>query len=91
MVKKIFMGAMLAGMFTIACGGDECEDAADKLKECLDISGGHSSGGDGDGDCSGSAECTAKCVNDASCSQIKAATTEGEDNSYAKCLVKCSS
>jgi hypothetical protein len=85
-----FKSALLAafmmssvGAFATGCG-NACDDAADKLKnDC---------GFPGDGvvvdECSDKAECSADCVNDASCSEIKAAFA-GEQNSYASCTAKC--
>ena len=82
MIKKILFASLLA-FSAVACGGDECEDAADKYDEC------GLPAGEGDGDdveCSGQAECIAKCINDASCDELKSTDV---NNSYWKCLADC--
>lgn len=73
---------MVVGLALGGCGNNECEDAADKIKEC-----GITTQGSGDsGDCSGTAECAAKCINNASCEELK-----GNDlnSNYFKCAAAC--
>jgi len=80
MIKKILLAGLLA-LSAVACGGNDCDDAADKLEECGATGGAEA---DGDGECSGVAECAAKCVNDASCDEIK---NSSED--YSSCMTAC--
>jgi hypothetical protein len=73
---------MVVGLALGGCGNNECEDAVDKFKECgLPVEG-----TSGDGDCSGVGECYAKCVNAASCEEIK--STTGTTN-FDKCTTAC--
>jgi hypothetical protein len=68
-----------------ACGGDACEDAADKLEEC-----GFTTDGNGNGEsaeCTGAAECSANCFNDASCEDITSLDPNGP---VAMCIAACS-
>lgn len=83
MIKKILLATLLA-FSAVACGGDACDDAADKLEECGVT--GEGSSGSGDGECSGAGECVAECINDAECSEIKSPTA---DSAYAKCVLAC--
>src|SRR6187402_3337711 len=64
-MKSIFVVALL-GLALVGCGND-CDDAVDHIEECgiadfpeVDTS-----------ECSGANECTAKCINDASCDELK--------------------
>jgi hypothetical protein len=89
-MKRVFyvLTAALA-MGAVACGSNECEDAADKLVDECGIPE-----GDDDEDeiseCNSSSECVAKCTNDASCSEIKAFTEDfTTQNSYSECLAAC--
>jgi hypothetical protein len=83
-MKKLLGILMLAGLALGGCGNNDCEDAADKVKEC----GAPSGSGSGDGECSGAAECVAKCVNNASCAEIKAEDLD-LNSPYFKCLAAC--
>ena len=84
-MKKIGLLFAMALLFTGLSGcGDACEDAADKLKDCLKISGGGND--NGGGECSGQAECLAKCINDASCAELKGEDTSGD---YVSCAADC--
>jgi len=82
MFKQILLAGMLA-FSAVACGGNECDDAVDKLEEC-GVTGGNSSG-DTD-ECSGAGECVAKCINDAECSEIKGTDINSD---YFKCVTAC--
>lgn len=69
-----------------ACGSDACEDAADKIANCLG-----SSAGGGTGDCSGAAECAADCYNKASCDEIKDNfPIPNATSSLGQCIAACS-
>ncbi|HEY3498146.1 MAG TPA: hypothetical protein VGK73_25785 [Polyangiaceae bacterium] len=80
-MKRIFVVALL-GLSAMACG-NECDDAADKVEECGIADTG---GGDSGGSCEGVAECGAKCINEASCEDLKSTDPE---NSYIKCASAC--
>jgi hypothetical protein len=85
MMKQFFVVVAL-GLSAMACG-NECDDAEDTLEECLgELPEGE---GEEDVDCNESAECAAKCINDASCDDIKATFQEFEMNSLTTCLSKC--
>lgn len=84
MIKKILLAGMFA-LSTVACGGDECDDAADKADEC-DLPKGEGSTSNEDVECSGLNECVAKCINDASCDELKSTDI---NNSYFKCVAAC--
>jgi hypothetical protein len=80
---------VVLGLGAVACGNNDCEDAADKLVDECGVPE-----GDDDEDeiseCSSDAECAAKCTNDASCSEIKAFFEDFTiQNSYSECLVAC--
>jgi hypothetical protein len=83
---KTVLGLLMAvGLVLGGCGNNDCEDAADHYKECGLPTGSGSSGSD---DCSGASECAAKCINDASCDELKANDINGK---YFKCLAACGS
>ena len=82
MIKKILLAGMFA-LSTVACGGDECDDAADKVEEC-NIGGGNGTTTNDDVECSGTIECQAKCFNDATCDEIK----NGSEK-FSKCVLDC--
>ena len=85
-MKKVMGLLILAGLALGGCSNNDCEDAADKLKECGLTTQGSSSSGD----CSGASECAAKCINNASCEQLKGADlTSGTSSPYIECLAKC--
>jgi hypothetical protein len=74
---------IIFGAFVVGCGGDACDDAADKLEEC-GFSGGD--GGDADAECTEQAECVSNCIVDAECDDITSPTA---DSAYTKCLAGC--
>ena len=78
-MKRLLMVVVL-GLACFGCGND-CDDAVDKLEEC----GADVTSADTD-DCSGQKECFAKCVNDASCDEIKGTKTDGN---FGKCVLAC--
>ncbi len=80
---KAMLGFLMGvGLALGGCGNDECEDAADKIKEC----GGEVEGAKDSGDCSGAAECVSKCINAASCDELK---NFDLNSNYAKCTLAC--
>jgi hypothetical protein len=82
MIKQILFAGLLA-LSAVACGGDECDDAVDKLEEC----GWKGEGGvNEDAECSGAGECFAKCVNDAECSEINSLDI---NSNFYKCTAAC--
>jgi hypothetical protein len=86
LVLALFFVVGMVGLS--ACGSDPCEDAADKIAECLG-SGGAPTGSTGD--CSGQAECAAECFNAASCDDIKASFIGQLDptSELFKCSAAC--
>jgi hypothetical protein len=83
-IVSILLSMALAMGTLTACGGDACEEAADKLEDCgFDNMG----TGSGDGECSGEAECVANCIIDASCSEIL--DFLNPDTDYAQCVLGC--
>ena len=80
-MKAMLSLLMVVGLALGGCGNNECEDAADKIKEC----GGQTGSGD-TGDCSGASECVAKCINAASCAEIKGSDV---NSNYYKCTTAC--
>jgi hypothetical protein len=92
MIKKILLAGMFA-LSTVACGGNECEDAADKVEECgVKLSTAQQAEADKSADeCSGVSECAAKCINDASCEDIKNFNSDSPslDNPILACAGKC--
>lgn len=85
-MKTMLGFLMVVGLALGGCGNNDCEDAADKIKECkLE---GSDVKVDGGGDCSGASECLAKCVNDSSCADL----TSGDlNNKFYQCFAKCGS
>lgn len=81
-MKKILGILMLAGLALGGCGKDPCEEAADKVKDC-NLPGGSSTSGTS-GDCSGTAECNAKCINDATCAELTDLNSK-----FFECVAKC--
>src|SRR6478735_7923068 len=65
-MNKVMGLLILAGLALGGCGNNDCEDAVDKAKEC-----GLSTDNSDTDDCSGKKECTAKCIKDANCDQLK--------------------
>ena len=80
---KTMLGFLMAvGLVLGGCGNNECEDAADKLKDCgVTVEGSKDSG-----DCSGASECVSKCINAASCEELK---SNDLNSKYLKCTLAC--
>lgn len=88
-MKPIFGLVLMLGLATVGCGNNECEDAADKMEEC-GVSGGEAEPSDDEiSECNEDSECFAKCVNAASCSEIKASFNDGAMNDLTACVTKC--
>lgn len=85
-MKLQFIGVLAVAAISLGlagCGGNACDDAADKWKECTGASA------DGDtGDCDGANKCAAECMNNASCDDINASLT-GMDNAFVQCTLNC--
>jgi hypothetical protein len=81
---------VVLGLGAVACGNNDCEDAADKIVDECNVSG-FEEDEDDTAECSSNAECVAKCTNDASCSEIKAFFENPlvTDNSYTQCIANC--
>ena len=101
--KIAFVGAALmafGGIFTVGCGGNDCESAADTIAAKYETCGATLPTGGTD---SGSAECTeaagksslclAACIDKADCALVKVDAakppTMEQAASYAKCLQGC--
>ena len=69
---------VLGGAMT-GCG-NACDDAVDHIEECSPEFKGYNA----TDDCSGTVECQAECINDASCDEIKSGS-----ESLAKCITGC--
>lgn len=84
-LKNSIIVALLAGIsiFAMGCKND-CDKAADHVKDCLGGSGSTSSSDSGS--CTGAVQCEAKCINAASCSDI---TMPSADSDYTKCVAAC--
>jgi hypothetical protein len=78
-MKRLLM-VLVLGLACFGCSND-CDDAVDKLDECGLPTG------DVDADeCDGQSECTAGCINDASCDEIK----NGSEK-FSNCILGCAS
>jgi hypothetical protein len=73
----------LAGVLAAGCG-DVCGDARDHIEEC----GSPANPGNQDEECTGTVECAADCINDASCEAITGKNVD-EANALAACLNEC--
>jgi hypothetical protein len=85
----IFLVAML-GLAVVGCGNNECEDAAEKLEGCNFE--GYKTDEDKASECNEDAECLAKCVNAASCSDMKPSFEDplnATANDFTACSAKC--
>ena len=78
------LGVGVIALASIACGGDACADAVDKLEECK--AEGVTTTADS---CENAAdECAADCINNASCDEINSADASGP---FFECIVACAS
>ena len=102
--KIAFVGAALmafGGIFTVGCGGSDCETASDTVAAKYETCGATlpaGTDGDADAECSEAAGkaslCLAACIDKADCALIKVdpakpAPTDAA-TSYANCLKDCS-
>ena len=85
-MKAILLVVMGLGLAVVGCS-NECDDAVDKAEECGLDSPDAEEQKELD-ECNESAECRAKCLNEASCDDIKAALA-GTDNGLVKCALAC--
>jgi hypothetical protein len=76
-MKRLLMAVVL-GLACFGCS-NECDDAESKLEEC-----GVTSEEIDTSECDGANECAAKCVNKASCDDIK-----NNAESYVSCIFAC--
>ncbi|WP_050431932.1 hypothetical protein [Chondromyces crocatus] len=77
-----------SSIFAMGCGGNACDDAADKAEECgLTSSGG--SGDSGDVECTGTVECAANCIVDAPCDAFDGSNADAS-TAYLECVTGCS-
>ena len=68
-MKRVLVALVaVVSMGAVACGNNDCEDAADKIVDECGIS---DDGLEEDevAECDADAECVAQCTNDASCSE----------------------
>jgi len=78
-MRRLLILVVLALGFGATACGNTCDDAVDKLDECgLDTSQAEYE------ECNEYEECTAECVNDASCSDL-----ENVSDPLLACFVKC--
>ncbi|HEY6077882.1 MAG TPA: hypothetical protein VIW29_03725 [Polyangiaceae bacterium] len=84
-ILSVVMGLALA---VAGCSSSECEDAADKFDEC-GIAGDDKPSDEDVEECSEQGECGAKCVNAASCEELKAFFNDLTLNNVATCLSAC--
>ena len=93
-VMKSAMCLMVLALGLVGCGGstdgadgdDECQEALDKLEECdITVFGIDEQAAS---ECNSQSECVAVCVNDGSCTDIRAAVN-GTANSVATCVNDC--
>jgi len=93
MKQTVFVGAIVALLgFGVGCGGDACDDAADKLEECAEDDPNVTVTRDDDAECTAQAECFANCVDEASCDLINSSAEDaiaGTDNAYNTCTAAC--
>ena len=82
----------LGGIFTTAsCGGDVCTKAADQLTACVVAGAMSVSGSPMAPACSGSIECNATCINQATCDQLVNAFSGMADPVKSKPFLDCTS
>lgn len=67
-IMAILFALLLATAGLVGCGGNPCEDACDKMKEC-GIEG--TQGLDCSGDCPSESEAVAECIAGLSCEEMK--------------------
>ena len=73
-----------------ACGeGSACDQACDKMSECVNISGAEVNCTFDDVECTGIYECIANCVVASSCNEIMTPPGTGTETNYSKCLMAC--
>jgi len=82
-MKTMLGFLMVVGLALGGCGNNDCEDATDKVKECKLA---NLEANTGSGECSGQAECFAKCINDSSCAEM---ADEKDDSKFNVCVGKC--
>lgn len=82
----------LASVFTmVGCGGDECTKAGDHIAECLGATDTGDTGDTGaEVECTGQAECLAKCVNAADCTAFSDPMSDAA-KTYVECIGACTS
>lgn len=93
MKNFVFAGALVALLgFGVGCGGDACDDAADKLEECAEQDPNVTVTRNDDAECNAQAECAADCVENNSCEVINSSAADalaGNDNAYLTCVAAC--
>jgi hypothetical protein len=80
-MKTILGFLVVAALALGGCGNNACEDANDKIEECKPA--GYRTISE---ECSGKIECNAKCINDATCDELK---SSDNNSKYTACVVKC--
>lgn len=88
-MKSLLRAVLVLGLVLVGCGNNECEDAADKIDECGVDLGDSKPSDDENSECNDKYECNAKCVNAASCADMKAFYETGADNSFKSCIAAC--
>jgi len=82
-----------AGIFTVGCGGNECDKASDAVAACSSGSTGDT-GSSEEVECTGAVECNAKCINaqsDQICDIIGGKADADTLKTFTDCVAACSS
>lgn len=88
-MKSALGMVMILSLAAVACSNNECEDAKEKIEDECKINLGDNNPSDEEvAECNSRDECTAKCINAASCTEIKDVLAF-MSNSFSTCLSKC--
>ncbi len=82
-----------AGIFTVGCGGTECDKANDAVAACGTSGTTTGDTGAAEPECTGAVECQAKCITAQSdiCAIIGGTADAAALTSFADCVTACSS
>ena len=94
-LKNILVASVLATVaaFGVGCGGSKCDNAAEKVAECLGASDDAQDSVEDNAEeqeCSAQRECQSECVTEADCEVITGKSTDEEaKGEYADCIKAC--